>query len=223
MKRPFFLVLVPVIALAAACEQKPDRSVRAYREISMVADHAPSPDAAAAAEAPAAPFAGGGMSGAPMGELPPEMRAPSLPLSWTDPAGWEVKPGSGMRIATWVVEGQECTLMSFPGDVGGDEANIRRWLGQVGQSVDDDTLSEFVSTPSPLVTEGGLPVRFFDFSRILPEGATKSVLAGIIPVGDQSVFVKLMGDAAVLQRQRSAFEALCRSIALKEEASTSYE
>ncbi len=205
-----------LVAITMSCEQKPDRTVRAYREISMVADRAPSPDAASTPDPSVAPFAGGGMSGAPMGELPPEMRTPSLPLSWTDPEGWEVKPGSGMRIATWTVEGQECTLMSFPGDVGGDEANIRRWLGQIGQSVDAEALSEFVNSPAPMTTDGGLAVRLFDFSLIIPENAPKSVLAGIIPIGEQSVFVKLMGDSDVLRRQKPAFEALCRSIALDE-------
>ena len=184
----------------------------------MIPDNAAAPMAPpmampAATSTPGTPA--GGSSG--MGELPPEMRAPSLPLEWTNPEGWTVLAGSGMRIATWQVEGQECTLMSFPGDVGGDEANIRRWLGQIGQTVPAETLAAFVASPARFTTVGGIEGRLFDFAD-LPGITGSSVLAAIIPIGDQSVFVKLMGDAAVLKRQKAAFETLSRSIALKPEA-----
>ncbi len=228
MKRSI-LIAVPLLAVAlTACENKQDRAVRAYREVALIADHAVSPSAAAAAPsslpttpAPtpampppgaAAPMAGG------MPALPPEMQTPSLPLTWVTPAGWEELPGSGMRIAAWRIEGQECTLMSFPGDVGGDEANIRRWLGQVGHGADAATLSAFVAQPERLVTDSGLDVRLFDLTALLPDGAAQSVLAAIIPAGDQSIFVKLMGNTPVLQRHKEAFTALSRSIALKPEA-----
>lgn len=222
------LIAIPLVAAAlTSCENKPDRAVRAYREVALVADHAVSPSASAAmpsdlpATPAAAPVPSQGAS-APMGggmpALPPEMQTPSLPLTWITPAGWEEQPGSGMRIATWRVEGQECTLMSFPGDVGGDEANIRRWLGQVGHGADAATLSAFVAQPERLTTGSGLEVRFFDLGALLPPGAAQSVLAAIIPAGDQSIFVKLMGDAEVLRRQKDAFTALSRSIALKPEA-----
>jgi hypothetical protein len=219
------LIAIPLLAVALiACENKPDRSVRAYREVALIADHAVSPSAAATlpsatpalpAQSPqgaTAPMAGG------MPALPPEMQTPSLPLTWVTPAGWEEQPGSGMRIAAWRVEGQECTLMSFPGDVGGDEANIRRWLGQVGHGADAATLSAFVAQPERLVTSSGLEVRLFDLAALIPDGAAQSVLAAIIPAGDQSIFVKLMGDAQVLRRQKEAFTALSQSIALKPEA-----
>jgi hypothetical protein len=107
--------------------------------------------------------------------------------------------------------------MSFPGDVGGDEANIRRWLGQIGQTVPAETLAAFVASPARFTTVGGIEGRLFDFAD-LPGVTGSSVLAAIIPIGDQSVFVKLMGDAAVLKRQKPAFETLSRSIALKPEA-----
>ncbi|HMO03666.1 MAG TPA: hypothetical protein PKC67_04555 [Kiritimatiellia bacterium] len=222
------LIAIPLLVAAlTACENKPDRSVRAYREVALVADHAVSPSAAAAIPAamPSTPAANPAMpagASAPMSggmpALPPEMQTPSLPLAWTTPAGWEEQPGSGMRIAAWRVEGQECTLMSFPGDVGGDEANIRRWLGQVGHGADAATLSAFVAQPERLTTGSGLEVRFFDLGALLPPGAAQSVLAAIIPAGDQSIFLKLMGDAEVLRRQKAAFASLSRSIALKPEA-----
>jgi hypothetical protein len=130
-----------------------------------------------------------------------------------------VLAGSGMRIATWQVEGQECTLMSFPGDVGGDEANIRRWLGQIGQTVPAETLAAFVASPARFTTvrwHRGTPVRLRRSTRCV---TGSSVLASDHSRSETSPsFVKLMGDAAVLKRQKAAFETLSRSIALKPEA-----
>jgi hypothetical protein len=215
MNRPILLSLACFGLIAAGCE-KPDRTVRHYREVSMIKD-----DATKTAEMPMAPeqppFVSQGGAGA-MGELPPEMRTPSLPLEWQTPEGWEEIPGSGMRIATFMTEGQECSLMSFPGDVGGDEANIRRWLGQLGQSVSDEKLTSFASDPVRFETAGGYECKFFDYAKILPEGSAKSILAGIIVVGDHSVFVKLMGDATIVQKQKMSFESLCKSIRLKPES-----
>lgn len=201
------------MALVTTACDKPERAVRFYREVNMIPDHAATPTAPPA-PAPAQPPGSGSPA---MGELPPEMRAPSLALEWMNPEGWSVIAGSGMRIATWTVEGQECTLMSFPGDVGGDEANIRRWLGQIGQAVPAEAIAAFVAAPSRFTTAGGYEGRLFDFAD-LPGATGKSVLAAIIPIGDQSAFVKLMGDAKIIARQKPAFEALCRSISRKPES-----
>jgi hypothetical protein len=216
--KAFYLIALPVIALITTACEKPERTARFYREVSMIPDNAIAPGTPpmmmpVATNAPTTPAG----AASAMGELPPELRTQSLPLEWTTPEGWTELAGSGMRIATWNVEGQECTLMSFPGDVGGDEANIRRWLGQVGQSVPAEALAAFVASPARFTTAGGFEGRLFDFAD-LPGATGQSVLASIIPIGDQSAFVKLMGDAAVLKRQKAAFETLSRSITLKPEA-----
>jgi len=212
MKAIYLTPFVAIALITTACD-KPERTVRFYREVNMI------PDRAAVPNAPpmSTPTNATGIGSSSMGELPPEMRAPSLPLEWTNPEGWDVTAGSGMRIATWMVEGQECTLMSFPGDVGGDEANIRRWLGQIGQAAPAEAITAFVASPTRFTTAGGFEGRLFDFAD-LPGAAGKSVLAGIITIGDQSVFVKLMGDAEILARQKPSFEAVCRSISLKPES-----
>ena len=209
-----------VILVVAGCE-KPDRSVRHYREVSFVADDAKpaSPavvapmDVDAIPAAPSAAPASPGMSRMP--DLPPEMRTPSLPLEWDTPEGWENLGGSGMRIATLMAEGQECTILTFPGDVGGDEANIRRWLGQIGKTVPDAQLRAFVNNPVRFTTAGGYECRLFDFADVLPPGASPGTLAGIIVIDDHSAFIKMTGPADILARQKAAFERLCRSIRMQ--------
>jgi hypothetical protein len=199
---------VGALLAVAGCEQ-PDRSVRQYREINFKAENEATPSAPR--------FMGGGETPAPavngaMPDLPPALRGPALALAWETPAGWDLQPKTGIRIATFRVEGQECTILSFPGEVGSDAANIGRWLGQAGGAADDAALAAFTSSPETLTTAGGFTARFYDLAPLLPEGAAVNVLAAILPVGDQSVFVKLMGDAGVLQRQKGAFLDLCRSL-----------
>lgn len=150
-----------------------------------------------------------------MGDLPAEALGDKLPLVWDIPSGWEDHGSSGIRIATFRVAGQECTILSFPGDVGGDEANLRRWLGQLNQSASAETVARLTASAATGQTASGFDIRYYDFSVVLPADAAQSTLAGIIPVGEQTVFVKLTGDANVLAAQKSAFEALCRSIRLR--------
>lgn len=154
-----------------------------------------------------------------MGDLPAESLGEKLPLVWNVPAGWEDRGASGIRIATLVAEGQECTILSFPGDVGGDEANIRRWLGQINQNPPDDAVAKLLGSPMTAVTAGGFDVRLYDFADILPASAPLSTLAAMIPVGDQTVFMKFTGETAALARQKAAFIELALSLALKPEAS----
>jgi len=210
--------LTPLIIctfLAVAGCDKPDRSVRHYKEVSFAVDHAHSDATLSESTDAAAQPSSSSSSARAMGELPPEMRTPSLPLQWTTPEGWDETPGSGMRIVTFMVKNQECTILTFPGDVGGDEANIRRWLGQLGASASDAEIKSFVDKPVRFVTEGGFECRFFDFENLIPSGSPKNALAGIIPVGEHTAFVKLMGDSAILKEQKDLFEALCKSIRLK--------
>jgi hypothetical protein len=200
------LCLLPLFLAATACE-KPDRTVRHYREVSFVRDDA----AAEAAPMPSEPSVPGAGR---MADLPPELQTPLLPLAWDTPEGWDNLGGSGMRIATLKIQGQECTILSFPGDVGGDEANIRRWLGQLGHTVSDDVMTSFVSAPTVLSGSAGYEVRMFDFDDILPADAAISTLAGIIPIGTSTAFVKFTGERSVLAGEKSNFEALCRSVRL---------
>jgi len=215
MKSVCVIIIMSIPLLAGVGCEKADRTVRHYREISMVADDAkpavaPMIGGASDVDAPA-PVPGSSR----MPDLPPEMRTPSLPLDWDTPAGWENQGSSGMRIATLLVEGQECTILSFPGGVGGDEANIRRWLGQLGHTLPDDRVKHFVANPAQFTTAGGYECRLFDYADLLPSGASPSTLVGIITIDEHSAFVKLTGNAGVLARQKNAFEALCRSIRMK--------
>ena len=54
-------------------------------------------------------------------------------LSWQAPAGWAQKPAGAMRKASYSVPGSDgdsdLSVTAFPGDVGGELANVNRWRG----------------------------------------------------------------------------------------------
>ena len=58
-------------------------------------------------------------------------------LVWTAPASWQSRPASAMRKATFIIPGAsaaeqaELAVTAFPGDVGGNLANVNRWRGQI--------------------------------------------------------------------------------------------
>lgn len=224
-----FLMCMGLLLAATGCGEK-EREVRYYREIRFAEPDSPAVRAAgqmaAAAMPQTPPFASGEdiASAAPdraraMGNLPADALGEQLPLTWVAPDGWEDRGPSGIRIATLVAGGQECTILSFPGDVGGDEANIRRWLGQINQNPPDDAVAQLLASPMMAVTAGGFEARIYDFADILPGDAPLSTIAAMVPVADQTVFIKFTGDTAVLADQKNAFMELTRSLALNPEAS----
>jgi hypothetical protein len=53
-------------------------------------------------------------------------------VHWQAPAGWQERPGNGMRRASFQIAGADgaqadMAVTVFPGDVGGDLANVNRW------------------------------------------------------------------------------------------------
>ena len=155
------------------------------------------------------------------GDRGPEIRryqeiapaAPASPVTWSVPEGWEERPGGDLRLATFLVrEGVECTVTAFPGAVGGLEANVRRWLGQL--QVPDpghEALAAFIAGAEIVETEGGRSGRLLDFRRLVPH-AEVAILAGVFPGDDATLFVKLAAPPDVLAAEATRFEALCRSL-----------
>jgi hypothetical protein len=148
-----------------------------------------------------------------MGALPAGMNTPSASLTWTAPEGWEELPGDGLRLVTFRINGAECAITTFPGDVGGTEANLRRWWGQVTSApFTPDRLARVMSDAVALTTAGGLSGSVYDFGPVLPAEATQSTIAGILDLGGDTAFVKLTGDRAAVSGARDGLITLVRSI-----------
>lgn len=133
-------------------------------------------------------------------------------LAWTVPEGWQERPGNGMRLASFGVGDVECTIIAFPGDAGGLESNLARWLRQLGIESTTDVLAKMSSATESVTTEGGGTAQLFDFTAVLPATATTNMLSALLPTDDQTVFVKLMGPRALLEAQKKSFRSLCQSL-----------
>lgn len=192
-----------ILLLAAGCERAP--TVRRYQEI-----------AAPAPATPAAPAPG--MNAAPAGPVSDMASTPvataGTRLQWTAPAGWLEQGGSQMRLVTFRVgaDGAECSITMFPGEVGGLEANLRRWLGQLKVQVAEADVARFARTPVTFQSEGNLPCLVYDFAELMPADKPESLLAAVIPLDGNTAFVKFGGARALLAAEKENFMALCRSL-----------
>ncbi|MBI5597384.1 MAG: hypothetical protein HY928_14925 [Elusimicrobia bacterium] len=146
--------------------------------------------------------AGSGM-GSGMGAMPPELAAMATAtpnsIVWKGPAGWTEKPASGMRRATFMIPGgAELSVISLPGDAGGDLANVNRWRGQVGLPPWDEAgmakAAQSVASPAGKFTVVDL------------EGASQRMLAAMLTRNGETWFFKLIGSSKSVGDAKAAFK-----------------
>jgi len=150
--------------------------------------------------------------------VPAQATAGTVAITWILPAGWTTKPDpSGMRKGSFLVSGMDgakadVSVTAFPGDVGGDLANVNRWRGQVGLApIDEAAFAQSVQT-----IDG--PAGKFSFVELsggtAAGGAQKPVrmLGAWLQQPDQRWFFKLMGDDSLVTTQRDAFLSFLKSV-----------
>ena len=146
-------------------------------------------------------------------------------LSWTAPKAWSVVPSaSSMRVVTYKVpaaagdaEGGEVAVFYFgPGQGGGTQANVDRWIAQFqpekGSAGPGKPISSKVGTISVTIvtTEG-------TYSSGMPGGAMTPkpgwALRGGIAEGPQGpVFFKMVGPKKTVVGATSAFDAFLKTL-----------
>ncbi|MEJ1972355.1 MAG: hypothetical protein WDM96_07805 [Lacunisphaera sp.] len=141
---------LPLVALLLALTACRDAHVAAYR-IPKEKETA----AAASAPAPAAA---------------PEMTVAARPVSeltWSAPSAWKAKPPSSMRRGSFDVgEGTgplaDLAITAFPGNVGGDLANVNRWRGQL--DLPPITGAGLLAALQPVSAAHGLAIELADIA-----------------------------------------------------------
>jgi len=211
MKVIFWSFSAATILLLAGCAE---REATVYE---VPKETATPPVEVAAMPIANAPYAQGGTGRVPpSGEATPGVTKPTpddmatrtLPASalnqsgnpnWTVPAQWQSAPAGNMRRATFrLATGAEVAITSFPGDVGGDLANVNRWRRQIGLSpIGPDALA---SALSPIALAGGGNAQIVNLT-----GPSQSTLAAIIPHAGNTWFAKLTADAGTIAAEESAF------------------
>lgn len=203
-----FFVILPLLLLSGCREAK----VTSYR----VPKESPEPlPPILTGDVPAAPHP---TTGAPTAGVDPSMANTAVPtaaggdLSWTAPAHWKPKPASAMRKGSYAIVGPEgaeadLSITAFPGNVGGDLANINRWRGQI--SLPPIAESD-LATQSEHIDANGFHITFVDFANTA--NPPQRITGAIVPFGNATWFVKLMGPDNVVAPEREAFLAFLQTL-----------
>ncbi len=158
----------------------------------------------------------------PIAKPPAGMTAPtaaSAPpaIHWQKPDAWQEQKGKSMRVGSFLVGETngvktELAVTTFPGDVGGDFANVNRWRGQI---------------QLPPITEAELPAAITSFdlpagkfqlvdltsTEPLLDGKHKArILGAWLKQAERTWFFKMNGDAETVGAQREALITFLRSV-----------
>lgn len=134
-------------------------------------------------------------------------------LAWTAPATWKAKPGSAMRKGSYAIGAEggpaaELAITAFPGNVGGDLANVNRWLGQLSRPPISET--ELAATLTPLSAHG-LALQVVDLAGGTADSPLR-MLGAIVPLGDATWFFKLTGPDALVAQEKPAFLEFLKTV-----------
>jgi hypothetical protein len=127
------------------------------------------------------------------------------------PEGWTEVAPSSMKLISLMCgaspeQQAECSVSVFPGDVGGQLANINRWRRQVGLGpLSGEAVAGFVES----VQISGMEGWRVDFTG--PSGANRVVVA-VLFRGGQSWFFKLMGPEAAVAGELEAFDVFLAGV-----------
>jgi hypothetical protein len=126
-------------------------------------------------------------------------------LVWQAPPQWSPKAATAMRKGSYDVPGEggacDLSITAFPGDVGGELANVNRWRGQVGLP---PLRAEELDASVGRMEANGLRFTLVELAAQGDPGA-KSMLGAIVPFGGSTWFFKLMGPGSSVRAEKAAF------------------
>jgi hypothetical protein len=170
----------------------------------------------AAAPAPAAPSVAPPMT--LLSTTPPasERGGDGLP-EWQVPANWKRQPPGQMLLATFAIEDAQAgkatlTVSAFPGDVGGTLANVNRWRSQVGLGPIDALALDKATTSLDLAAGKAMLVDVTGQPPSASGGKPRRLLGAMLPHEGQTWYFKLLGDEAVVGKEKEAFLSYLKSL-----------
>lgn len=154
--------------------------------------------------------------------IPPNANSPvmldnatpsSSKFSWSKPEGWMNTPDRPMREVTYTIAGAECYVALLGGMAGGIDANINRWVGQMGQA----PLTEQEIKALPTITILGQQAPLVEVKGAFSgmqggEVPNQMLLGAVCPLDNQTLFVKMTGPEEAVAAQAANFVAFCESI-----------
>jgi hypothetical protein len=127
--------------------------------------------------------------------------------TWTVPAGWQEGQLAQFLVAKYIIAGDggaqaAVNVSSLAGDGGGLLPNVNRWRAQLGLApVADSDLANLTTLDA-----SGSKATVVEISGTDSRTGQPAKLVGVVlPLGGQTWFYKLMGDANVVTQQKDAF------------------
>lgn len=136
---------------------------------------------------------------------PPEPEAPNI--KWEVPAHWSPGPPSAMRYASFVsgeTEKADISVITFPGEGGGDLDNVNRWRQQIGLPPLEASGLDAIVSP--------LAAAEIKFSTVDLDGATSRTIAAWTRQEGRVWFFKLTGPKQAVERERPNFVKFVQSV-----------
>ncbi len=200
------LPLWPVCLLLAACRDNKAVAYTIPKEkpvaVAAMTESAESPHG----RAPVAPPADTAMASTAVAT------AAGAELSWSAPAGWQVKaPGSMRKGSFTITEGAlsaDLGITAFPGDVGGEFANVNRWRGQLALAPISQAEAAAAITR---LEANGLKFALVDFNGTA-NGAPSRLIGAMVPFGGATWFFKLLGPDAVVTKEKARFVEFLKTV-----------
>ncbi len=143
------------------------------------------------------------------------------PLSWQTPDGWTQKSGGNLRLASFKSKNDtslDVSIVALGGVAGGISANINRWLKQINRpEMNEEELNQFLAKQEQMTSMDGLKIAVVDLTGLQPQrdSSAPSLLAATLELQDRTVFVKMAGTLAEIEKNRGAFRSLCQSLKVK--------
>jgi hypothetical protein len=211
MRRALAFLLLASLTLLTACREA---KVASYRVPKEKPEELPPGMAAASTNAGTVPTPGApAATGAPSADMASTAvpTANGSDLTWTAPASWKAKPPAAMRKGSFAVSGADgdadLSITAFPGDVGGELANLNRWRGQIQLA----PLGENDAAATTHLEQNGLTFIVVDF--VSPSSVKPAHIVGaIVPFNGATWFFKLMGPDATVTAAKPAFLTFLQTV-----------
>ncbi len=139
----------------------------------------------------------------------PVATASGAGLTWTAPAHWQAKPGSAMRKGSYAIAGEagataDLSITAFPGDVGGEIANVNRWRGQLQLA----PLPDAEAAAALLrINANGLAI-----AVVTVANPPTRLIGAMVPFGGATWFFKLTGPDALVAKEELSFLEFLKTV-----------
>lgn len=132
--------------------------------------------------------------------------------AWTAPSHWKQQAPGAMQAAKYKVgegkAGAEITAVFLGGMGGALKANLDRWRNQLSLPASGEGEVEKLAPPFPALGSGA---RIVELSGSTGEGDAADMIVLLVPSGRGTWFYKLMGDKAVVAKEKDALVAFVKS------------